>query len=112
MLPDNSIKQIPKSATFSYRNNEDEGDDDRFCYTGEGPRVSGAPLYPHNTYHGPGIGYNQHQRTPLAQANFRPLVFTDNYSSQRPTASASNPPAQQNGEDDILQNDQVRFSMS
>ena len=48
---------------------------------GEHSRSTGPPLYPHNTYH----GYNHHQRTPLAQANFKPLKFTDspmnNYNS-------------------------------
>ncbi len=40
---------------------------------GEQSRATGPPLYPHNTYH----GVNHHQRTPLAQANFKPLKFTD-----------------------------------
>ena len=59
---------------------ETEEDSTRFMY-GEHSRSTGPPLYPHNTYH----GYNHHQRTPLAQANFKPLKFTDspmnNYNS-------------------------------
>ena len=54
----------------------DEDEEGRRFYEGQ-QRVSGPALYPHNTYHGPGLGYHQHQRTPLAQANFRPLKFTD-----------------------------------
>ena len=42
---------------------------------GEQSRVSGPPLYPHNTYH----GFNHHQRTPLAQSTFKPLKFTDSH---------------------------------
>ena len=57
------------------KSDEDDPEGRRF-YEGQ-QRVSGPALYPHNTYHGPGLGYNQHQRTPLAQANFRPLKFTD-----------------------------------
>ena len=53
--------------------------DNLFTFTHS--RSIGPPLYPHNTYH----GYNHHQRTPLAQANFKPLKFTDspimNYNS-------------------------------
>ena len=60
-------------SSFCYSEEDDEG---RRFYEGQ-QRVSGPALYPHNTYHGPGLGYNQHQRTPLAQANFRPLKFTD-----------------------------------
>ena len=54
-----------------FRDEEETEDSTRFMY-GEQSRT-GPPLYPHNTYH----GSNHHQRTPLAQANFKPLKFTD-----------------------------------
>lgn len=72
----------------------EEDGDSRFYYGETSQRSNGPPLYPHNTYHGPGLGYNHHQRTPLATANFRPLKFTDNYS---PRAS---PHISHNGDSD------------
>ena len=54
---------------------EEEEDSAGFMYPGEQSRVSGPPLYPHNTYH----GFNHHQRTPLAQSTFKPLKFTDSH---------------------------------
>ena len=80
-----------------FRNSDEEGDENRFYY-GEGNRSTGPPLYPHNTYHGPGLGYNHHQRTPLAQANFRPLKFTDKYSPR--TSGSMN-----NGDQDATQDE-------
>ena len=81
-----------------HRNSDEEGDENRPFYYGDGNRSSGPPLYPHNTYHGPGLGYNQHQRTPLAQANFRPLKFTDKYSPR--TSNSMN-----NGDPDAIQDE-------
>ena len=74
-------KQFIHNIFFFFRSEEEtEEDSTRFMY-GEHSRSTGPPLYPHNTYH----GYNHHQRTPLAQANFKPLKFTDspmnNYNS-------------------------------
>ena len=64
------------SLIFFYfcRSEEDNEDSAGFMY-GEQSRVSGPPLYPHNTYH----GFNHHQRTPLAQSTFKPLKFTDSH---------------------------------
>ena len=84
---------------FFFRSSDEEGDENRFYYNGgEANRSTGPPLYPHNTYHGPGLGYNHHQRTPLAQANFRPLKFTDKYSPR--TSSSMN-----NGDQDAIQDE-------
>lgn len=67
------------------RGNEDSDEvAARFYYSNNEGRASGPPLYPHSTYH----GYNHHQRTPLAQANFRPLKFTDTPVSYSPRSSA------------------------
>ena len=88
-----------KAYLFFFRSEDEEGDENRFYYNGgEANRSTGPPLYPHNTYHGPGLGYNHHQRTPLAQANFRPLKFTDKYSPR--TSSSMN-----NGDQDAIQDE-------
>ena len=97
-----TFSSILRPISSFFRSEDEEGDENRFYYNGgEANRSTGPPLYPHNTYHGPGLGYNHHQRTPLAQANFRPLKFTDKYSPR--TSSSMN-----NGDQDAIQ-DEVSF---
>ena len=56
-----------------YRNTED--DDGSYWYDHQTQsRHQQASLYPHNTYHG---ATQVHHRTPLSQADFKPIRFTD-----------------------------------
>ena len=56
-----------------FRNSEDNDDAYWYDHQTQGKHQQ-ASLYPHNTYHG---ATQVHQRTPLSQADFKPIRFTD-----------------------------------
>lgn len=59
---------------WSYRNPEADDDDAYWVNHQAQNRHQQASLYPHNTYHG---ATQVHHRTPLSQADFKPIRFTD-----------------------------------
>ena len=57
-----------------FRNPEADDDDAYWIHHQAQNRHQQASLYPHNTYHG---ATHVHHRTPLSQADFKPIRFTD-----------------------------------
>ena len=60
--------------TLCFSRNSEDNDDSYWYDHQTQSKHQQASLYPHNTYHG---ATQVHQRTPLSQADFKPIRFTD-----------------------------------